>query len=168
MWAGIIGNCLLGSVLLPQCLNRATYLAFLQNLLPPLLENVPLAIRQTMWLQHDWAPTHFRINVRRHLNIFPRHWIGLEGPVAWPAWSPDLHSLNFLLVGAPEKHCVPWASSWCSDPSTACPHSLWHYSDTAWNIQTSEAIHDVTCTHALHPMEATLDSCCDMDGIHAM
>ena len=44
VWAGIVGNCLLGSVLLLQCLNGETYLAFLQNTLPPLLENVPLAV----------------------------------------------------------------------------------------------------------------------------
>ena len=42
--AGITGDCLLGPALLPQCLNGETYLAFLQNTLPPLLENVSLAI----------------------------------------------------------------------------------------------------------------------------
>ena len=44
VWAGIIGNCLLEPVLLPQYLNGETYLAFLQKMLLPLLENVPLAI----------------------------------------------------------------------------------------------------------------------------
>ena len=44
VWAGNIGDHLLGPVLLPQCLSGETYLAFLQNTLPPLLENVPLAI----------------------------------------------------------------------------------------------------------------------------
>ena len=44
VWAGIIGDQLLGPVLLPQCLNGEKYLAFLQNMLPSLLENVPLAI----------------------------------------------------------------------------------------------------------------------------
>ena len=65
-----------------------------------MLENVPLAIRQTMWLQHDGAPAHFRINVRRHLkNIFPRRCIGLVGTVKWPAWSLDLNPLVFYLWG---------------------------------------------------------------------
>ena len=107
MWAGIIGDRLLGPVLLPQHLNGETYLAFLQNTLPPLLENVPLAIRQTMWLQHDGAPAHFRINVRRHLkNIFPRRCIGLGGTVKWPAWSLDLNPLVFYLWGIWKALCT--------------------------------------------------------------
>ena len=166
VWAGIIGDQLLGPVLLPQCLNGEKYLAFLQNMLPSLLENVPLAIWQTMWLQHYGVPANFCVNVRRHLNnIFPRCWIGHGGPVAWPALLPDLNS-RFLLVGASEKHCVQQACSWCSDPSTACPHNLWCYSDTAWNIRTSETIHYLMC--ALQPMEATSNICCDMDEIQAM
>ena len=100
VWAEIIGDRLLGPVVLPQRLNRETYLAFLQNILPPLMENVPLTIQQTMWLQHDGAPAHFRINVRRHLNIiFPRCWIGQGVPVAWPARSLNLSPLDFYLWG---------------------------------------------------------------------
>ena len=45
VWAGIIGDRLLGPVLLPQRLKAETYLVFLQNTLPPLLENVSLTIR---------------------------------------------------------------------------------------------------------------------------
>ena len=71
-WEKIIGDRLLGTVLIPRRLNGETHLTFLQNPLPPLLENVPVGIRQTLWLQHDGAPVHFCINVRQHLNIFPR------------------------------------------------------------------------------------------------
>ena len=100
VWVGIIGDRLLGPVVLPQRLNEGTYLAFLQNMLPPLLENVPLTIRQTMWLQHNGAPVHFRINIRRHLIIiFPRRWIGREDPVALPARSPDINPPDFYLWG---------------------------------------------------------------------
>ena len=100
VWARIIGNHLLGPVLHPQCLNGETYRTFLQNMLPPLLENVPLAVQETTWLQHDGAPAHFLINVRQHLNnIFPRCWIGCGGPVAWPARSRDLNLLDFYLWG---------------------------------------------------------------------
>ena len=54
---------------------------------------------QTMWLQDDGVPAHFCINVHRNLNIFPRHWIGCGGPVAWPARPPDLNPLDFYLWG---------------------------------------------------------------------
>ena len=146
VWAGIIGDCLLGPILLPQCLNGETYLVILQNTLPPLLKNVPLAIRQRVWLQYNGAPAHFCINVCQHLNnIFPRCWIGRGGPIAWPAWSPDINPLDFYLWGAAEKFCVHWVCSWYLDPSVACSHSLWCYLDTVWNIWMSEAIHGVTC-----------------------
>ena len=100
VWAGIIGDHLFGPVLLPQHLKGETYLAFLQNTLPPLLQNVSLAIWHTMWLRHIGAPAHFLINACRHLNnIFPRCRIGHWGTVAWPARSPDLNPLDFYLWG---------------------------------------------------------------------
>jgi hypothetical protein len=40
----------------------------LRDVFPELLEEVPLAIRQRMWLQHDGAPAHFSLSVRDHLN----------------------------------------------------------------------------------------------------
>ena len=161
---GFIGNCLLGPVLLPQCLNGEMYLAFLQNMLPPLLENVSLAIRQTMWLQHDGAPTHFRINVRRYLNIFPIHWIERGDPVAWPAWSPDLNPLDLYLWG--HLKSIVYSEPVPDVQTQQHVHVACDYLDTAQNIQTSQAIHDATC--ALHPMEATSNICCDMDRIEAM
>ena len=57
VWAGFIDDSLLEPVLLPQRLNGETYLAFLQNTLPPLLENVPLAIRQFNYSTMEHQPT---------------------------------------------------------------------------------------------------------------
>ena len=48
VWVWIIGDRLLGPVLLPQCLNRETYLVFLQNNMLPLLENVPLTLHDLL------------------------------------------------------------------------------------------------------------------------
>ncbi|KAJ8880138.1 hypothetical protein PR048_016601 [Dryococelus australis] len=42
-------------------------------------------------------PVHFLITVWMHLDVFPSRWIGRGGPVAWPARSPDLNTLNFYL-----------------------------------------------------------------------
>ena len=100
VWAGCIGDYLLGPVVLPRRLTGQTYLDFLQNMLPLLLEDVPLGLRQAMWLMHDGAPAHFSINVRRHLNTtFPGRWIERGDPVAWPARSPDLNPLDFWFWG---------------------------------------------------------------------
>lgn len=100
MWAGIICDRLIGPYLLPPRLTGPIYLNFLEEILPELLEDVPLDIRQQMWLQHDGAPAHFSVAVRAHLNeTFGGRWIGRGGPVAWPPRSPDLTPLDFFLWG---------------------------------------------------------------------
>ncbi|XP_026829886.1 uncharacterized protein LOC105283860 [Ooceraea biroi] len=63
IWAGIVGENLI-VYLLPPRLNAHIYLQFIQNILPGLLQNVPLDIRRDMWFQHDGAPAHFSLNVR--------------------------------------------------------------------------------------------------------
>lgn len=100
VWAGIIGDHLIGPYILPNRLNAPVYLVFLRDILPELLENVPLHIRQDMWFQHDGAPAHFGNAVRDHLNVtFERRWVGRGGPVHWPARSPDLTPLDYFLWG---------------------------------------------------------------------
>lgn len=100
IWAGIIGDNLIGPYMLPLHLNGARYHTFLVEVLPQLLEEVPLWIRNGMWLQHDGAPAHFDANVRRHLDItYPGRWVGRGGPVPWPPRSPDLNPLDYFLWG---------------------------------------------------------------------
>lgn len=45
------------------------FLAFIGDELPVLIENVPLLVRQRMWLQVDGVPAHFDVHVRNELNI---------------------------------------------------------------------------------------------------
>lgn len=85
--------------LLPR-LNGERYLQFLDQTLPDLIEDLPLALRQQMWYQHDGAPAHCAANVRDWLNRrFPARWIGRGGHIPWPARSPDLTPLDFFLWG---------------------------------------------------------------------
>lgn len=93
VWAGIVGDYLVGPFILPRRLNTAEYLRFLNDQLPLLLEEVPLAVRENMWYAHDGAPAHSTSAVRQWLNSnFPERWIcrGNDAPVKWPARSPDL------------------------------------------------------------------------------
>ena len=100
IWAGIVHDNLIGPYLLPARLNGHRYLRFLQRVLPELLEDVPLAVCERMWIQHDGAPPHFSVDVRNHLNaVFPGRWIGRGGPIPWPARSPDLNPLDYFLWG---------------------------------------------------------------------
>lgn len=101
VWAGIIGDYLIGPYLLPSRLDGEKYRIFLKEVLPKLLENVPTSVRRAMWFQHDGAPAHYAQDVRNYLsNTFPQQWIGRRGPVRWPARSPDLSCLDFFFWGA--------------------------------------------------------------------
>lgn len=100
MWAGIVGERLIGPIMLPPRLTGTNYLDFLRNVLPELFHDLPLNVRQNLWFQHDGAPAHFSLLVREHLNEnFRGCWIGRGGPVAWPARSPDLTPLDYFLWG---------------------------------------------------------------------
>jgi hypothetical protein len=86
------------------------YPRFLQDELPPLLEDVPLAIRLRMYFQHDRARPHFSRTVKTHLNYsFPGRWIGRGGAQICPPTSLNLNHLDFYLwrrmeeLGVPEK-----------------------------------------------------------------
>lgn len=100
VWMGIVGNNLIGPFFLPLRLNGESYLEFLLQELPVLLEEVPLNIRNRITFMHDGAPPHFSRPVRTHLsNTFGENWIGRGGPINWPPRSPDLNPLDFYLWG---------------------------------------------------------------------
>lgn len=101
VWAGLIGDRLLGPVFLDR-LNGQTYLEFLTGVLATMLEDIPLIYLRTMsmYWQHDGAPAHYDRRVREYLsNEYGNRWIGRGGPVPWPARSPDLTPLDFHVWG---------------------------------------------------------------------
>lgn len=101
VWAGIIGNHLIGPHIFEDSLNGERYVSFLENELPLLLEDIPLNSRRCLVYQHDGAPPHVTLPVRQFLNRkFGHRWIGRFGPILWPARSPDLTPLDFYLWGA--------------------------------------------------------------------
>ena len=102
VWAGIIGNFIIGSVVLPPRLHGVNYLEHLGKTLPEILEELPLQLRQVMWFMDDGAPPHFTLNVRNYLHQhYPNRWIGRgnDAPVNWPPRSPDLTPLDYFLCG---------------------------------------------------------------------
>lgn len=81
-------------------LTANKYLEILENIVPEIVEDVPLAHRNNLYLQQDGAPAHNARNVSAYLDtIFPGQWIGTNGPVRWPPRSPDLSILDFFLWG---------------------------------------------------------------------
>ncbi|KAK3882488.1 hypothetical protein Pcinc_013131 [Petrolisthes cinctipes] len=100
VWAGILGDHLIGPFMLPQRLTANVYTRFLQDDLPILLEDVPFRTRRQMWFMQDGAPAHFARDTRDFINVmYPDKWIGRVGPIAWPPKSPDLTPLDFYLWG---------------------------------------------------------------------
>lgn len=103
VWAGVIGRTLIGPHILPDNFNGENYLYFLQNDLPTLLDDAEVPILNTdrpIIFQQDGCPAHWTLIVREHLdNCFPGSWIGRDGPIPWPARSPDLTPLDFFVWG---------------------------------------------------------------------
>jgi hypothetical protein len=75
---------------------------FLKEMLPELLEEIPLSLKRNTWFQHDWAAADISRQVREHLTTtYKDRWIGRGGggAVAWSPRSPDLTPLGFFLWG---------------------------------------------------------------------
>ena len=98
VWAGILGDHLIGPYILPERLNGRNDWILLNEVLPELLENIPLADIRGMWFKHNSAPAHFAVAVRQLLDArYPNRWIGRGSPIAWPPRSPDMSLLNFYI-----------------------------------------------------------------------
>jgi transposase len=98
VWAGIIGNRIIGPFFIEGELNGEKYLDILIREIGPALDD--LGLDTEIWFQQDGAPAHYATIIRQHLdNVFPGHWIGRRGTIDWPARSPDLTPLDFFLWG---------------------------------------------------------------------
>lgn len=100
VWCGIVGKHIIGPFFFEGNLNGIRYANFLENDLPPLLEDIPLSLRQNMFFQQDGCPAHTSRVARERLNdMFPGKWIGKYGPHNWPPRSPNLNVLDYYLWG---------------------------------------------------------------------
>ncbi|XP_074026197.1 uncharacterized protein [Leptinotarsa decemlineata] len=106
VWAGIVGDRVIGPIFFQENLTGARYLEFLQkDLVPNLAILFPCSIEadvpnRNIWFQQDGAPSHFARPVREYLNdVYPGRWIGRRGPYEWPPRSPDSTPLDFFLWG---------------------------------------------------------------------
>jgi len=77
-------------------LSAQIYWVFPVEMLPELLEEILLALRGNMWLQHDGVAGHWARQVPEYLTAnYKDRWIGRAGSVAWPSRSPGLILLDF-------------------------------------------------------------------------
>lgn len=103
VWAGIIGDHIIGPIFIEGNLTAAKYLNILRDEVVPALANLypnalhPTLPSETVWFQQDGATPHYAVIVRDYLTeIFPNKWIGRRGAIEWPARSPDLTPLDFF------------------------------------------------------------------------
>lgn len=101
VWCGIYGSTIIGPVFFNNTLTGKRYVSeILKGPVEDFCCNTPLARLDATWYQHDGAPAHSSSQARAWLDVaFPGHWIGRNGPVLWPARSPDLSPLDFFLWG---------------------------------------------------------------------
>lgn len=100
VWAGILGNRVIGPIFLRENLRGERYLRMLQDEIFPEISQVAGNNIENVMFQQDGAPPHYYRPVSDFLNgHFPGRWIGRRGPVEWPARSPDLTPLDFFLWG---------------------------------------------------------------------
>lgn len=103
VWAGIIGQNIVGPYFIAGNINAENYIAFVHLLrtevVPRIQEITGLAFEQ-VWFQQDGAPAHFAVIIRDYLNeIFHNKWIGRRGSIEWPPRSPDLTPLDYFYWG---------------------------------------------------------------------
>ncbi|KZC06752.1 hypothetical protein WN55_07975 [Dufourea novaeangliae] len=56
VWCGLLNGEIIGPYFIDGTLNTSRYKHILTEILPHLLENIPLRIQQTMWFQQDGCP----------------------------------------------------------------------------------------------------------------
>lgn len=100
VWAGVIGTKIIGPILFQEPLTAERYLGFLQNEIEEFLMELPLEVSRQMYFQQDGAPPHNAGRVLDYLIIrFNEQVVATNGPVRWPARSPDLTILDFFVWG---------------------------------------------------------------------
>ena len=159
VWAGIVGNQIIGPVYLLR-LNGATYLRFLRrDLLAQLRQVVPPNRRRSLYFMHDGAPAHLTLAVRDYLpRMFGARWIARDpAPHLWPPRSPDLNPLDFFMWGAVKD------SVYRSGRQIETREQLKHRIEEAFRtIQNSPD----TFEKVRRNMRSRLQQCLDNDGGH--
>jgi hypothetical protein len=102
VWYGLIGDLLIGPFILKRRLTAATYLGFLTDELPLLVEDVSLETRLKMFFQHAGARLHFCQQVTAYFyQRYGNRRIGHAGAMAANISGPNTPS--FLVMGSLQR-----------------------------------------------------------------
>lgn len=99
VWAGILGDHVIGPLFIDGTLNGVKYLDLLQTQIIPALQQLGINLGD-VWFQQDGCPAHNTAPVRECLERhFRNRVISGRGNILWPARSPDLTPADFFLWG---------------------------------------------------------------------
>jgi hypothetical protein len=95
-----MSSLILGPYELPPQLSGVCCLQFPCKQLLQWLDDIPLALQQTVWAQHGGIPAYSSWDVTQYLDVHcPGRWIGQNRWVVWPPQSPVLSRAIFHLWG---------------------------------------------------------------------
>lgn len=99
VWAGILGDNIIGPFFIDGTLTAAKYLALLQDQIMAALRALNIDYRD-IWFQQDNCPAHTARVVQLFLReTFGDKLISTRTAIAWPPRSPDLTPLDFFFWG---------------------------------------------------------------------
>lgn len=99
VWAGILGNSIIGPFFINGNLNADKYLELLRNQIVPAVQRLNINF-DDIWYQQDGCPAHNAIRVQQFLETtFPNRIISGKGTIKYPPRSPDLAPNDFFVWG---------------------------------------------------------------------
>lgn len=99
VWAGILGDQIIGPFFIDGNLTAVKYLELLRGQIIPSLLQLGVEMGN-IWYQQDGCPAHNTILVTNYLQeVFQNRIISTNGDIRWPARSPDLSPNDFFLWG---------------------------------------------------------------------
>lgn len=157
MWAGIMNNRIIGPVRLVNRLDADSYMEFLLNTLPDLLEQeLTQQEMDRMIFQHDGAPAHTANATQELLHeMFPNGYIGRGGMIEWPARSPDFNPLDYYLWGKLKDIVYHNGGTFNNEEEL-----------TEQIIQAAHEIEPEEIARAVDHMQSNCDKCIEHEGEH--
>lgn len=101
VWAGLLGDHIIGPFFIDGTLNSEKYLQLLQNQVLPYIQEIPNININRIYFQQDGCPAHNSLAAKNFLSQqFPNRWIGTASEtLSWPPRSADLSPLDFFYWG---------------------------------------------------------------------
>lgn len=110
VWAGILGDNIIGPFVVDGNLNGVKYLDLLRTRIIPAVRRLNVDF-DAIWFMQDGCPAHNSRLVREFLeNTFPNRVISGKGTIIWPPRSPDLNPCDFFLWGYVKQNLYSFAT----------------------------------------------------------